>query len=160
LGTGWTAIVLSIVFYVAYNADIQTKQLSDDEIMEQAAHLGMIQAADITPASSWTDVEVVEKARELGMIFASEAPAPSETSTPPPTGLYARDDADYFHVYIPPGTSSADVSVFLQNLGIVWDADYFNGYLMEIGVDQQVRPGDHDIPKGVAAEQLIAILTR
>lgn len=63
-------------------------------------------------------------------------------------------------IEIKAGDYSATVSQTLLRAGLISDADAFNKYLTEKGVDQNLRVGVYQIPKGSTQDQIIEILQK
>lgn len=71
-------VFLSLVFGLIYNLDskkdktiVNEPALSEQEIMDKAKELGMINYADL-PKRSLTDEDIIERASELGMVFKED----------------------------------------------------------------------------------------
>ena len=63
-------------------------------------------------------------------------------------------------IEIKAGDYSAAVSQTLLRAGLISDADAFNKYLTQKGVDQNLRVGVYQIPKGSTQDQIIEILQK
>ncbi len=63
-------------------------------------------------------------------------------------------------IEIKAGDYSAAVSQTLKQAGLITDADAFNKYLTQKGVDQNLRVGVYQIPKGATQDEIIEILQK
>ena len=61
-------------------------------------------------------------------------------------------------IEIKQGEFSDVVSQKLFQAGLIPDAEKFNAYMTQKGVDDSLRVGEHMIPEGAAVDEIIAIL--
>ena len=83
-----------------------------------------------------------------------EEPVEPEQSEEPETEV----SGEVVIVEIIRGEYSDKISVKLLEAGLVADADEFNRYLVESGMDERIAVGKHQIPQGASMEEIARIL--
>ena len=171
-GLGIGILVTAVIMGVTQGSRKET--LSDREIRERAAALGMVEPgnslADLeaaeTPAATETP-EAVETPAATETPEAAETPAateaPAATETPEvtarPTQKPAEEEEGSSYTFeIQAGDSSYQVAYRLQQAGLVADARDFDNYLCSKGYDRKLKTGSYEIPETATEEEISEIL--
>lgn len=183
-GLGIGILVTAVIMGVTQGSRKET--LSDREIRERAAALGMVEPgnslADLeaveTPAATETP-EAVETPAATEIPEAAETPAatetpeaaetpaateaPAATETPEvtarPTQKPAEEEEGSSYTFeIQAGDSSYQVAYRLQQAGLVADARDFDNYLCSKGYDRKLKTGSYEIPETATEEEISEIL--
>lgn len=183
-GLGIGILVTAVIMGVTQGSRKET--LSDREIRERAAALGMVEPgnslADLeaaeTPAATETP-EAVETPAATEIPEAAETPAatetpeaaetpaateaPASTETPEvtarPTQKPAEEEEGSSYTFeIQAGDSSYQVAYRLQQAGLVADARDFDNYLCSKGYDRKLKTGSYEIPETATEEEISEIL--
>lgn len=183
-GLGIGILVTAVIMGVTQGSRKET--LSDREIRERAAALGMVEPgnslADLeaaeTPAATETP-EAVETPAATKTPEAAETPAatetpeaaetpaateaPAATETPEvtarPTQKPAEEEEGSSYTFeIQAGDSSYQVAYRLQQAGLVADARDFDNYLCSKGYDRKLKTGSYEIPETATGEEISEIL--
>lgn len=183
-GLGIGILVTAVIMGVTQGSRKET--LSDREIRERAAALGMVEPgnslADLeaaeTPAATETP-EAVETPAATEIPEAAETPAatetpeaaetpaateaPAATETPEvtarPTQRPAEEEEGSSYTFeIQAGDSSYQVAYRLQQAGLVADARDFDNYLCSKGYDRKLKTGSYEIPETATEEEISEIL--
>ena len=147
-GLGIGILVTAVIMGVTQGSRKET--LSDREIRERAAALGMVE-----PGNSLADLEAAETPA------ATEAPAATETPevTARPTQKPAEEEEGSSYTFeIQAGDSSYQVAYRLQQAGLVADARDFDNYLCSKGYDRKLKTGSYEIPETATEEEISEIL--
>ena len=183
-GLGIGILVTAVIMGVTQGSRKET--LSDREIRERAAALGMVEPgnslADLeaaetpvateipeaieTPAATKTpeaaETPAATKTPEAAETpAATEAPAATETPevTARPTQRPAEEEEGSSYTFeIQAGDSSYQVAYRLQQAGLVADARDFDNYLCSKGYDRKLKTGSYEIPETVTEEEISEIL--
>lgn len=165
-GLGIGILVTAVIMGVTQGSRKET--LSDREIRERAAALGMVEPgnslADLeaaeTPAA--TEIpEAIETPAATETPEATEAPAATETPevTARPTQRPAEEEEGSSYTFeIQAGDSSYQVAYRLQQAGLVADARDFDNYLCSKGYDRKLKTGSYEIPETATEEEISEIL--
>lgn len=183
-GLGIGILVTAVIMGVTQGSRKET--LSDREIRERAAALGMVEPgnslADLeaaeTPAA--TEIpEAIETPAATEIPEAAETPAatetpeaaetpaateaPAATETPEvtarPTQKPAEEEEGSSYTFeIQAGDSSYQVAYRLQQAGLVADARDFDNYLCSKGYDRKLKTGSYEIPETATEEEISEIL--
>ena len=183
-GLGIGILVTAVIMGVTQGSRKET--LSDREIRERAAALGMVEPgnslADLeaaetpaateipeaieTPAATKTP-EAAETPAATETPEAAETPAateaPAATETPEvtarPTQKPAEEEEGSSYTFeIQAGDSSYQVAYRLQQAGLVADARDFDNYLCSKGYDRKLKTGSYEIPETATEEEISEIL--
>lgn len=165
-GLGIGILVTAVIMGVTQGSRKET--LSDREIRERAAALGMVEPgnslADLeaaeTPAATETP-EAVETPAATEIPEAAETPAATETPevTARPTQKPAEEEEGSSYTFeIQAGDSSYQVAYRLQQAGLVADARDFDNYLCSKGYDRKLKTGSYEIPETATEEEISEIL--
>lgn len=171
-GLGIGILVTAVIMGVTQGSRKET--LSDREIRERAAALGMVEPgnslADLeaaeTPAATETP-EAAETPAATEAPAATEVPAateaPASTETPEvtarPTQKPAEEEEGSSYTFeIQAGDSSYQVAYRLQQAGLVADARDFDNYLCSKGYDRKLKTGSYEIPETATEEEISEIL--
>lgn len=171
-GLGIGILVTAVIMGVTQGSRKET--LSDREIRERAAALGMVEPgnslADLeaseTPAA--TEIpEAIETPAATKTPEAAETPAateaPAATETPEvtarPTQKPAEEEEGSSYTFeIQAGDSSYQVAYRLQQAGLVADARDFDNYLCSKEYDRKLKTGSYEIPETATEEEISEIL--
>ncbi len=171
-GLGIGILVTAVIMGVTQGSRKET--LSDREIRERAAALGMVELgnslADLeaaeTPAA--TEIpEAIETPAATETPEAAETPAateaPAATETPEVTARSTQKPAEEeegssYTFEIQAGDSSYQVAYRLQQAGLVADARDFDNYLCSKGYDRKLKTGSYEIPETATEEEISEIL--
>ena len=169
-GLGIGILVTAVIMGVTQGSRKET--LSDREIRERAAALGMVE-----PGNSLADLEAAETPAATEIPEAIETPAATETpeaaetpaateapaATPEvtarPTQRPAEEEEGSSYTFeIQAGDSSYQVAYRLQQAGLVADARDFDNYLCSKGYDRKLKTGSYEIPETATEEEISEIL--
>ena len=183
-GLGIGILVTAVIMGVTQGSRKET--LSDREIRERAAALGMVE-----PGNSLADLEAAETPAATEIPEAIETPvateipeatetpaatetpeaaetpaateAPAATETPEvtarPTQKPAEEEEGSSYTFeIQAGDSSYQVAYRLQQAGLVADARDFDNYLCSKGYDRKLKTGSYEIPETATEEEISEIL--
>ena len=186
LGIGMivTALILGISFS---NRQEQTAQgMTDDQIRERAAELGMVDSSELTlaalqngakqPTENATEdpvetqgqketTEVAETTADLQetQTTAETATAPENTAEPEttivPENTAETDQELDTGITIQRGDDSGSVSRKLYEAGLVENAKAFDNYLCHNGYSRSINPGTYEIEPGTSEEEIAKIIT-
>ena len=137
--------------------------LSDAQIRERAAELGMVEStpavlSDLETPQSETLPEALP---EAGQEFQEtmEEPPGTQAQRPEETETLQPETAPEVSVTIQPGDSSVTVSRMLAEAGLVEDAEAFDRYLCDNGYSKSLRIGTYQIEPGTGEEEIAEIIT-
>lgn len=171
-GLGIGILVTAVIMGVTQGSRKET--LSDREIRERAAALGMVE-----PGNSLADLEAAETPAATEIPEAIETPAatktpeaaetpaateaPAATETPEvtarPTQRPAEEEEGSSYTFeIQAGDSSYQVAYRLQQAGLVADARDFDNYLCSKEYDRKLKTGSYEIPETATEEEISEIL--
>lgn len=181
LGIGMivTALILGISFS---NRQDQTSQImTDDQIRERAAELGMVDSSELTLAALQNSEkqptegtpEETTQTQEQNNIEAepettqeSEAtiePEPEKTAGPETTAepevTEAPQRTQTASITIQRGDDSGSASRRLYEAGLVENAKAFDNYLCNNGYSRSINPGTYEIAPGTSEEEIAKIIT-
>ena len=181
-GLGIGILVTAVIMGVTQGSRKET--LSDREIRERAAALGMVEPgnslADLEAAETPAATEIPEAietpvATEIPEAIetpaatetpeaaetpaATEAPAATPEVTARPTQRPAEEEEGSSYTFeIKAGDSSYQVAYRLQQAGLVADARDFDNYLCSKGYDRKLKTGSYEIPETATEEEISEIL--
>lgn len=157
-GLGIGILVTAVIMGVTQGSRKET--LSDREIRERAAALGMVE-----PGNSLADLEAAETPaatetpEAIETPAATEAPAATPEVTARPTQRPAEEEEGSSYTFeIQAGDSSYQVAYRLQQAGLVADARDFDNYLCSKGYDRKLKIGSYEIPETATEEEISEIL--
>lgn len=169
-GLGIGILVTAVIMGVTQGSRKET--LSDREIRERAAALGMVEPgnslADLEAAETPAATEIPEAAETpaatkipeaIETPAATEAPAATPEVTARPTQKPAEEEEGSSYTFeIQAGDSSYQVAYRLQQAGLVADARDFDNYLCSKGYDRKLKTGSYEIPETATEEEISEIL--
>ena len=169
-GLGIGILVTAVIMGVTQGSRKET--LSDREIRERAAALGMVEPgnslADLEAAETPAATEIPEAIKtpaateipeEKETPAATEAPAATPEVTARPTQKPAEEEEGSSYTFeIQAGDSSYQVAYRLQQAGLVADARDFDNYLCSKGYDRKLKTGSYEIPETATEEEISEIL--
>ena len=181
-GLGIGILVTAVIMGVTQGSRKET--LSDREIRERAAALGMVEPgnslADLEAAETPAATEIPEAietpvATEIPEAIetpaatetpeaaetpaATEAPAATPEVTARPTQKPAEEEEGSSYTFeIQAGDSSYQVAYRLQQAGLVADARDFDNYLCSKGYDRKLKTGSYEILETATEEEISEIL--
>ena len=171
-GLGIGILVTAVIMGVTQGSRKET--LSDREIRERAAALGMVE-----PGNSLADLEAAETPVATEIPEAIETPAATKTPeaaetsaatealaatetpevTARPTQRPAEEEEGSSYTFeIQAGDSSYQVAYRLQQAGLVADARDFDNYLCSKEYDRKLKTGSYEIPETATEEEISEIL--
>ena len=180
LGIGMivTALILGISFS---NRQDQTSQImTDDQIRERAAELGMVDSSELTLAALQNSAkqptegtpEETTQTQEQNNIEAEPETTvrtgrrprnrrlrrtPETTAEPEVTEAPQRTQTA--SITIQRGDDSGSVSRWLYEAGLVENAKAFDNYLCNNGYSRSINPGTYEIAPGTSEEEIAKIIT-
>ena len=181
LGIGMivTALILGISFS---NRQDQTSQImTDDQIRERAAELGMVDSSELTLAALQNSVkqptegtpEETTQTQEQNNTEAvpettqepeaTAEPEPEKTAAPETTAepevTEAPQRTQTASITIQRGDDSGSASRRLYEAGLVENAKAFDNYLCNNGYSRSINPGTYEIAPGTSEEEIAKIIT-
>lgn len=183
LGIGMivTALILGISFS---NRQEQASQpMTDDQIKERAAELGMVDSSELTLAAlqnsakqqaESTPEETTETQEQKEITEETEPAAepqetqtetaePETTASPEPVAepetTAAPEQTQTAGITINRGADSGSVSRQLYEAGLVENAKAFDNYLCNNGYSRSINPGTYEIAPGTSEEEIAKIIT-
>ena len=181
LGIGMivTALILGISFS---NRQDQTSQImTDDQIRERAAELGMVDSSELTLAAlqnsakqptEGTPEETTQTQEQNNIEAEPETTVPAETqATAEPEKTAAPETTAEQEVTEAPqrtqtasitiqrGDDSGSASRRLYEAGLVENAKAFDNYLCNNGYSRSINPGTYEIAPGTSEEEIAKIIT-
>ncbi len=183
-GLGFGVICTAIIMGIALSGNKKEK-LTDAEIIERARLLGMVMEEDSGDKSSEkkeTEAEQKEDSKtpenqdnkakeekddkdkdddgESDSVKPEEEKKdePSDSSSPTESTENSGDTQNMVEFEIKQGEFSDVVSQKLFQAGLIPDAEEFNNYMTQKGVDDSLRVGVHLIPAGATQDEIIEIL--
>lgn len=163
LGIGMivTALILGISFS---NRQDQTSQImTDDQIRERAAELGMVDSSELTLAAlqnsekqptEGTPEETTQTQEQNNIEAELETTVPAE-----PEVTEAPQRTQTASITIQRGDDSGSASRRLYEAGLVENAKAFDNYLCNNGYSRSINPGTYEIAPGTSEEEIAKIIT-
>ena len=163
LGIGMivTALILGISFS---NRQDQTSQImTDDQIRERAAELGMVDSSELTLAAlqnsekqptEGTPEETTQTQEQNNIEAEPETTVPAE-----PEVTEAPQRTQTASITIQRGDDSGSASRRLYEAGLVENAKAFDNYLCNNGYSRSINPGTYEIAPGTSDEEIAKIIT-
>lgn len=163
LGIGMivTALILGISFS---NRQDQTSQImTDDQIRERAAELGMVDSSELTLAAlqnsekqptEGTPEETTQTQEQNNIETEPETTVPAE-----PEVTEAPQRTQTASIIIQRGDDSGSASRRLYEAGLVENAKAFDNYLCNNGYSRSINPGTYEIAPGTSEEEIAKIIT-
>ena len=163
LGIGMivTALILGISFS---NRQDQTSQImTDDQIRERAAELGMVDSSELTLAAlqnsekqptEGTPEETTQTQEQNNIETEPETTVPAE-----PEVTEAPQRTQTASITIQRGDDSGSASRRLYEAGLVENAKAFDNYLCNNGYSRSINPGTYEIAPGASEEEIAKIIT-
>jgi len=156
------AVLFMTGFFLPYTEQNMPSALTDSEIMEQAAGLGMVlpgaasndvQSQVNLPLSEYaailTDEEIMQRAYGLGMIFEDHN---EDTGYRPGSG-------EAGHIVILTGANASDVAWMLEEAGIIDNASAFSAYIMAQDMARYINSGEYYIEAGLSHSAILRIIS-
>lgn len=172
-GLGIGIVVSTIIVGIAANNRTQT--LSDTEIRQRAAELGMVEpsgvlADEIPSAESLKEKEELPsptpEAEDEETPVPTEAPEKEEVASPSPEAEDKQNEAkeealagETVTIVVRSGDGSYSVCKKLEEAGLIESATAYDTYLYEKGYDKRIVAASHEIPADADEEQIAKILT-
>ena len=171
-GLGIGIIVTAVILMIS-NAG-QKSSMTDDEIMERAEQLGMIRPEEDSELEGQNDINVLDVEAGLdyednqsdteddqGHVTDSEAAGGGAEGTeniPDAGAEQTPGETAYFIIEVAMGDYSDQVSRKLLDAGLIDDAEAFNRYLVDNGIDNLLTTGEHQIPMGADWDEIARLL--
>ena len=177
-GMGVGVIVTTVILMIIFSFHKQ-ETLSDDQIRERAAALGMVMADEVSDSGKLSDAlpdDTPDTASDQTSSIA-ETQDDKEDNKEDNKKDDKKDDkkdtsdnksetkdndvetVEQIELSIAGGEYSDDVCKKLKRAGVIDDADDFNKYLSEGGYDSLIQPGTYIIPKDADYDTIIRLIT-
>lgn len=178
-------ILFTALLFIAFRPAGGEQQMTDEEIMERAAELGMftedeakdkimdekldkLQSQSPSPLPDTTPSPAINASPEITpspAITASpvptSSPTPEKTASPKPAEPTKSPEMQEEKVTltITAGMSSESVAAQLKDAGVIKDASDFNAYLADNGYATKLRIGTYSIPKNSSYRAIVDVIT-
>ncbi len=153
IGMAVTALILGISFSGRQGQETQT--LTDDQIKERAAELGMVDSSELTLAALQNSAQ-----SQPQVTTEPEATAePEATVEPEVTAEPELAHPSITSITINKGADSGSVSRQLYEADLVENAKAFDDYLCNNGYSRNINPGTYEIAPGTSEEEIAKIIT-
>lgn len=164
-GLGISMIVTALILGISFsNRQDQTSQImTDDQIRERAAELGMVDSSELTLAAlqnsekqptEGTPEETTQTQEQNNIEAEPETTVPAE-----PEVTEAPQRTQTASITIQRGDDSGSVSRRLYEAGLVENAKAFDNYLCNNGYSRSINPGTYEIAPGTSEEEIAKIIT-
>ncbi|WP_058485182.1 hypothetical protein [Defluviitalea phaphyphila] len=159
IGLGIGIIVTSLfvmIFTLKLKNEKETTLLTNEEIIQKAKELGMINPLDLEADKFvLSNEEIINKARKLGMEYTSTVDLQ----------VYKEQEGqvdieEFVTVFIPKGINSEEMAIIFYKNGLIDSVEEFNSYLKNQNLTTINNGGYFDIPKNSDYEELINIITK
>ncbi len=175
-GLGIGMIVTTLILMICFS--LQKHELSDEEIKQRAAVLGMVMPDSEPTKASETAVSETEDALDEAKQPEEASPKDGEKNSEakqtagqganrptqnaseisdPPAEAMAHQDGPY-RLTVERGEVCRTICEKLAVNGIVEDSELFRQYLSQIGYASKISIGTYDIPYGLTMEEVAAVL--
>ena len=162
IGTILTAII-SMIFMAGFNPN--NVRLTDQEIIDRAKSLGMLEAKSVLAVSGTTDTklesDVADNTTETkndGITkkdsSLSEDKTNQDNATPPP-----KTPEPVIIITVVKGDTSEAVAEKLINAKIIADKKVFLDELTKMNLTMEINIGQYKVKKGMDIKQIIKLLT-
>lgn len=183
-GLGIGIICTAIIMGIALSGN-KKETMTDTEIIERARLMGMVMPEDVEndsleeekepaddkdsepetenkSAKSKTDNQEKNDKKDDSQVKTDKAEdsKKGDNKTQKEETAQKPSTQEIVEIEIKAGDYSATVSQTLKRAGLITDADAFNRYLTQKGVDQNLRIGVYQIPKGATQDEIIEILQK
>lgn len=149
-------IGIGLIFSSMINISMSSKEMTVNEIKNEAEKHNLI---------------VLTKEEIMNNPTPADMPAPTLTAVPTPTIGTAPTatlsptpkptaNEKKISITVKSGMSSEDISNLLAEAGLLKDKKAFMKRLGELGMDNRLKVGSFEIPKGSGYDDIIKILTR
>lgn len=151
-------------------------QLSDEEIRQRAAQLGMVEQQGVLSELAGATKEPQETQKPQQTAGSEETEEPQETQKPLRTAEPEETEAswemqeslqtaesqetDTVTLVIVRGDTSLSVSRALAEAGLVEDSQTYDRFLCSGGYDKSINAGTYEIPKDATEEEIARIITK
>lgn len=159
-GLGMGIIVTTLIMTIS--CVLHDSKLSDEEIMEKAAALGMIlpeseeDSAESKPKETQTQDTKPEEPKET----ESEEPKETESEEPSTEVPPQHTETIQYVLHIKNGDTPRKIANELYENGMVDSATKFRSYIADHGYAGKIRIGTYTITKGMSYEEIAKIITR
>lgn len=172
-GLGMGIIVTTLIMTIS--CVLHDNKLSDEEIMEKAAALGMIlpesekDSAESKPKETQTqdtkpeepkETEPKETESEEPKETESEEPKETESEEPSTEVPPQHTETIQYVLHIKNGDTPRKIANELYENGMVDSATKFRSYIADHGYAGKIRIGTYTITKGMSYEEIAKIITR
>lgn len=169
-GMGVGVIVTTVILMIIFSFHKQ-ETLSDDQIRERAAALGMVMADEVSDSGKLSDTlpddtpdtasdqtsSIVETQDDKEDNKKDDKKDTSDDKSE--TKKNDVETVEQIELSIVGGEYSDDVCKKLKRAGVIDDADDFNKYLSKGGYDSLIQPGTYIIPKDADYDTIIRLIT-
>ncbi len=172
IGMAVTALILGISFSGRQGQEMQT--LTDEQIKERAAELGMVDSSELTLAALQNSTQSQVTTEPEATVEPEATAEPETTAEPEATAepevtaepeitaepeVTATPERAHSSITINKGADSGSVSRQLYEAGLVENAKAFDNYLCNNGYSRSINPGTYEIAPGTSEEEIAKIIT-
>ena len=155
IGIGIGAILAAIIsmIYTAGNS-----KLTNQEIIEQAKNLGMIEASSIFDENTSQDEKIIDSSS----ITPTNSMAPIATASPKPQSnldVQQKQPDVKIKIVVARGDSSESVGQKLAQAKLIADKKVFIDEVTKMGLSMEINIGEYVIKKGTDIKAIIKLLT-
>ena len=178
-GLGIGMIVTALILGISFSDRQERAQtMTDDQIRERAAELGMVDSSELTLAAlqngamqptestpqetqTETTQETTTEPEETQTPEATTEPEVTATpeATQEPEVTKVPEQTQTAGITINRGDDSGSVSRRLYEAGLVENAKAFDAYLCNNGYSRSINPGTYEIAPGTSEEEIAKIIT-
>lgn len=168
-GLGFGILVTVAVFLISQKLEGDQSYISDQEIMERAAILGMVKEEDRKemspePASSPNPEEPIPTEKSSKEPKPESTKDTTENKTPEPVKDKPEEpeetqEPEYISITIEKGMWSEAVSEKLKEVGLIESVEEFNRYLTDNDYSNYIFAGTYQIEKDAAYEDIAKKIT-
>ena len=162
IGITFATLLLTISFYFGRD-NLTQRDLTDEEIIQQATALGMVMpedVADATEADENKKEDIKETTEEITKNSKQLSNDKAVNDTMDKTDKSG--DVDEVITYVPftvrGGESSEVICSHLKDAGLIDSADDFNKYLHKCKVDDRIPKGTFYVKQGSSYDDIVALL--
>ena len=146
--------ILSAILVYFFSPD----QISDNEIIERAARLGMVME-DREPGDGASGEVTSGSENQETSNPADEVDNRDTGEQSGGTAISGQDTIETVQITIQPGMSSESIARLLESKGVVTDREEFYDVVTVMDSHQRFRAGTFDVPAGGDMREIVLILT-
>lgn len=161
LGIGIGVVLTSIVSLI-YTAGIANVKMSNQEIIDQAKKLGMVEDTQLIKNSSNASEPQIETSKQASNIKPSEDKVTTQQATKLDTAVSNENSNtgdQVIMISVNPGEASEVVADRLLKEGLISEKAAFLKELGDMGLTSEINVGEFKIKKGTEMKAIIKIIT-